>query len=377
MWIPAVGLRTGADYLTKNIGKFYGINIDNIPYVIQDALKEKLKSVPQIIIPETHFDSYFDAEPPFQLGEALLTGSLSEGLFLYYPQLPDMDFMCVLKNITLSQEDQATGCLLLREDTPSVYAFITSKEIQNLWSEFLDDTDNQVGKHRLSSKKLKEKLQENYQKNDSLLFPIVRNCKEELEEVTEGAAATVNKSKPDISFGHCMTDSAKAAFLLPLNKQVDVRMKFKQIKENLVHSIFYKMISSSDIVLSIFCEGWPPVAREWVTRERFWPDIYSDEKITQGGFHIVPKSSPDGDFRLSFSCAEIMLIKTLSPLQHKVMRAFKAVVKYHENSWGPNLKEILSSYYLKTIAFWHFEKTLQESWTEETLVHHLVALLEA
>jgi hypothetical protein len=100
------------------------------------------------------------------------------------------------------------------------------------------------------------------------------------------------------------------------------------------------------------------------------------EKITKSGFHIVPKSSPDGEFRLSFSCAETMLIQTLSPLQHKVLRASKAVVKYHQNTWGQNLKEIISSYHLKTIAFWHFEKTSQESWTEETLVHHLVTLLE-
>jgi hypothetical protein len=100
------------------------------------------------------------------------------------------------------------------------------------------------------------------------------------------------------------------------------------------------------------------------------------EKIKQGGFHIVPKSSPDGDFRLSFSCAETTLIKTLTPLQLKVMRAFKAVVKYYQNTWSENLKEIISSYHSKTIAFWHFEKSSQESWTEETSVHHLVTLLE-
>ena len=31
---------------------------------------------------------------------------------------------------------------------------------------------------------------------------------------------------------------------------------------------------------------------------------------------------------------------------------------------------------MSRIAFWHFEKTSQESWNEETLVHHLVTLLE-
>ena len=137
-----------------------------------------------------------------------------------------------------------------------------------------------------------------------------------------------------------------------------------------------KTASCSDIVLSIYCEGWPACAQEWVARKRLWPDLNSAKNILQAGFHIVPKSSPDGNFRLSFSRAETMLVKTLLPLQHKVMRAFKAVVKYHQHSWGLNLEEILSSYHLKTVAFWHFEKTSQESWNDETLVHHFVTMLE-
>jgi hypothetical protein len=52
------------------------------------------------------------------------------------------------------------------------------------------------------------------------------------------------------------------------------------------------------------------------------------------------------------------------------------VVKFHQKSWSQNLNEIVSSYHLKTIAFWHFEKTSQEFWTDESLVHHLVTLLE-
>ena len=52
------------------------------------------------------------------------------------------------------------------------------------------------------------------------------------------------------------------------------------------------------------------------------------------------------------------------------------MVKYEQNFWSPTLKEVLSSYHLKTIAFWYFEKTSTESWTEESLVHHLVMLLE-
>ncbi|CAB4031231.1 mab-21-like 3 [Paramuricea clavata] len=208
---------------------------------------------------------------------------------VFGPEPPDMDFMCVLKNITFSQEDRKNGGLQQREDTPFVYAFVTKNETQQLWGEFFHDADTHAGKNRLSSRKLKEKLQDNYQKTSRMFHTLVE---EGLEQFNEGAAATVL------------------------------------------------------------------------------------EKITQSGFHIVPKSSPDGDFRLSFFRAESMLIGILLPLQHRVMSAFKTVVKYYENTWSPNLKEIISSYHLKTIAFWHFEKTSQKSWTEETLLHHLVTLFQ-
>ena len=99
-------------------------------------------------------------------------------------------------------------------------------------------------------------------------------------------------------------------------------------------------------------------------------------KICQEGFHIVPKSSPEGDFRLSFSNAETTLIENLTPLQHKVIRAFKAVIKYHQSNWSSNIKDIICTYHLKTIAFWHFEKTTQDSWTEDNVVSHLLSLIE-
>ena len=156
--------------------------------------------------------------------------------------------------------------------------------------------------------------------------------------------------------------------LFDINARKDLEMA--------IQVVLYKLVPSSDIVLAISCGGWPSCAREWIKRERDWPDVCTVEKIAQDGFHIVPKSSPDGDFRLSFSCAETKLIETLSPLQHKVMRAFKVVVKYHQKSWSPHMKSIVTSYHLKTVAFWYFERASQESWTNETLIHHLVSLLE-
>jgi hypothetical protein len=171
MWEPAaVGVQTAAD-LVENV---YEKNVDdlsnmfNIPYDlscrIQNSSKIVSESICKDIIFKTNFQSYFDADPPFQVGETILTGSLSEGLFLFTLEPPDMDFICVLKNITFSKQDQEDGSLLFRENTASVYAFITENEIQNLWSEFLGEGDKHTEKRRLSSGKLKEKLEKNYKK---------------------------------------------------------------------------------------------------------------------------------------------------------------------------------------------------------------------
>ena len=349
----------------------------NIPYEcasgyrLQEFVKQDSEGFFSSFLFRRNFETYFDTQPPFQLGEAILSGSFSEGLFIFSTESPDMDFMCVLKNITFLQHNQEDGSLLLKEDTPFVYAFVTKEETQHLWSEFLDKVDEQTGKRRLSSRKLKEKLEENYKKAGAL-FHTSGKEEEELEGVADGAAVTIRKPKPTGPSFEYFADLGKDLLRRPFNKSFDAQDEVTH--PLLMHTMLDKLFPSSDIVLSIFCEGWPNCASECITRERIWPDIYSVKKITQSGFHLVPKSSAAGDFRLSFSCAETMLIRTLSPLQHKVIRAFKAVVKYYQNIWNPPVKEIISSYYLKTIAFWHFEKTSKEFWTEETLVYHILTL---
>lgn len=168
-----------------------------------------------------------------------------------------------------------------------------------------------------------------------------------LEEGAEGAAVTIKKTKSVRSISDAIVNGFKEIIYRFANRILSGEDVF-----SIVLNVFKKMrkvFVSSDIVLCIFCEEWPACAREWSTRERRWPNINLVESITQGGFHIVPKSSPDGNFRLSFSHAEAMLMKSLTPFQHRVIRAFKAIVKYHQDSWSPDIKEILSSYHLKTV----------------------------
>ena len=360
-YVPPKGMKTTAEFATKSCVKTAEhflklINIsDDTIHFIQDYVKLFSDTYCKNVFYETNFKTYFDDHPPFQLDEAILTGSMTEGLFDYRVQPPDIDFMCVLKNISFSQEDQENGNLLLRGDTPFVYAFVTNPETQHLWNEYFDEAYVHVKKRRLSSRKLKEKLGEKYKKKGKLFHA---DTKEVLDEIADGAAVTIRKPKSSYQ---------------NISKQLLNAEKESLSSQEILDAI---LVSSTDIVLSIFCEGWPKCAREWITRKRIWPDLHIVEKIVKSGFHIVPKSSPDGDFRLSFSRAETMLIETLSPLQQKVMASFKTMFKYYQNIWFPSGDEIISSYYLKTIAFWYFEETSPEFWTEESTVHHLVTLLE-
>ena len=368
-YVAPVGIKTTAEFATKGCVKLTEyflkkMNMSNdMIYNIKNYMKSFSETYCKNVFFETNFKTYFDAHPPFQLHEAILTGSMSEGLFDYRLHPPDMDFMCVLKNIMFSQDDQEDGNLqIIRDDTPFVNAFVTKTETQHLWGEYFDVTYVHLKKRRLSSRKLKEKLGEKYKKTDKLFYAA---SKEAVDEIAEGAAVTIRKRNSSYD---------KIAELIAKKLKQPWDADERSVSIRAILDAF--LVSSSDLVLAIFCEGWPNCAREWITRERIWPDMHIVEKIAKSGFHIVPKSSPDGDFRLSFSCAETMLIETLSPLQHKVLLAFKSIFKYHQNTWFPSGDGIISSYFLKTIAFWYFEETSPEFWTEESTVHHLVTLLE-
>ena len=342
------------------------------------AIRRACEHISKVSLFKENFKRYFDPWPPFQFGGSMLTGSFSEGLFLYTPyNPPDMDYMCVLKGISFTRQDQENGSLVVREDSPFVYVLIKGEKGQKLWKQFLDDTDSS----RLSSRKLKDRLRENYQRRGKFFRRSQGEHHDEVgehhDDIGDGAAMTIHKT-PGLPSPTKVFQFTQKFLIRPLIKEFGDMVVDLEFSTKLRDAaLWYHLVNCSDIVLSISCEGWPSCAMEWITRKRIWPDAQLLKEIIQRGFHIVPKSSPDGDFRLSFSRAETILVKALNTLQHKVMRAFKAFVKYHdEKSFTPSMKGIISSYHLKTVAFWYFEKLSEESWTEEALVHHLVTLLE-
>ena len=109
-------------------------------------------------------NSYFDSEPPFELEESILSGSWSEGLVLFDPDTfgpPDVDFMCLLKNISFTQIDQMSGDLSINENCPFVSVYLSDINLLNLWQSYLLESASDAlhGKIcQLSATKLKQRL---------------------------------------------------------------------------------------------------------------------------------------------------------------------------------------------------------------------------
>ena len=258
MWLPAVGVETEVDFVRNNWRKIIScaFNIDVIPCVVDDMIENATEGFSKKYFFKRNLDSYFDTQLPLQLGKVILTGSFNEGLFLYSEGPPDIDYMCVLDNITFSKEDQENGSLLLDQNTPFFSAFLTKPETQDLWIEFLYDNCEEIRKHRLSSRKLKKKIFGNYQET-GMIFRLFYN--EKVEEIVEGAALTIRKPEPSECVFKSVLEMLENVLRQPVWEPLDVS---KSLSEKTKNALLYKLVPSTDIVLCIFCEGWPSCARE-------------------------------------------------------------------------------------------------------------------
>ncbi|CAB4029957.1 Hypothetical predicted protein [Paramuricea clavata] len=293
-------------------------------------------------------NNYFDSQAPFQLEDILISGSQSEGthkINLETESISDTDYMLILKNIKVTQEDQKKGNLTVKENTAFVNLYLTDKDLIKMWADFLETSSNARYERstKLSSMKLKERFREKYITYRPIFTPLAN---EDVQDVDEGPSIAVCSKIP----GNAVTNQSK---------------------------IMHFPVAEFDFVLAIKCDGWPLCAQEWLSRPRCWPNQDIVQAIVECGFHIVCKRSSEGDFRLSYSNAETILIQNLSDLQHKTYRAFKSFVSHFKNEWSSiNIKNILCSYHLKTILLWYCEKSDPRDWTEERIVGHLLSLID-
>ena len=141
---PAVGFQTIEDIWYENLTSIFLSNIDtsdtfvtNYSYVFLFPI---VKLFCKIGIRNT-VRNYFDKHRPFQLKESIVSGSWSEGLFVFFESPeeitpPDIDFMCGFENINFTTSDQICGNLAVRDDTPFVKAYITDETCTSLWKDF-------------------------------------------------------------------------------------------------------------------------------------------------------------------------------------------------------------------------------------------------
>ena len=117
-------------------------------------------------------------------------------------------------------------------------------------------------------------------------------------------------------------------------------------------------------------------ASEWVTRRREygWPDQETISLVVEGGCHIVPVAHIDCNedeyqWRISFSKAEIILIKRWTPKQQMVYHMLRYFAKNEliPSDWR-NFDEIVSTYSLKTLMLWQSERKPLEWWNSRGIL---------
>ena len=129
-----------------------------------------------------------------------------------------------------------------------------------------------------------------------------------------------------------------------------------------------------DLIFCFNCPFWPPEASEWITRGRDhkWPSQEDIALVVENGCHIVPVahidcSKDEYQWRISFSKAELILIKSWSPGQQYVYHLLRYFAKKEllNEDWK-NTDEILSTHALKTLMLWQCERKSNEWWHFES-----------
>ncbi|XP_076086781.1 cyclic GMP-AMP synthase-like receptor 2 [Mytilus galloprovincialis] len=128
-----------------------------------------------------------------------------------------------------------------------------------------------------------------------------------------------------------------------------------------------------DFAFSLHCETWISSAVNWITRSsRSWPSHNVTQSIINHGVLFVPigvHGSPkeDLEWRVSFSVAEKLLINTFTHTQLMCYALLKIILK-DVIANDDECKDLLCSYFLKTIIFWISEELPSSVWKPDNLI---------
>ncbi|XP_071145514.1 uncharacterized protein [Mytilus edulis] len=129
-----------------------------------------------------------------------------------------------------------------------------------------------------------------------------------------------------------------------------------------------------DFALSLHCKTWISSAVNWITRSgSSWPSHQVTQSIINHGVLFVPIGVPgspkeDLEWRVSFSVAEKLLINTFTHTQLMCYALLKIILK-DVIANDSECKDLLCSYFLKTIIFWISEELPSSVWKPANLIH--------
>ncbi|OWF38803.1 uncharacterized protein LOC110465854 [Mizuhopecten yessoensis] len=129
-----------------------------------------------------------------------------------------------------------------------------------------------------------------------------------------------------------------------------------------------------DLATAFHCPEWPDIARDWITRSRphGWPTAAMIDNIVKQGCHVVPVGDKTSEnvsveWRVSFARAERSLVHSLNHLQFKLYTLLKLFLKQVINK-HEEVRDLISSYFLKTVVFFVAENTPKQLWSNGGLL---------
>ena len=115
---------------------------------------------------------------------------------------------------------------------------------------------------------------------------------------------------------------------------------------------------------------WWPEAEVFLCRPRVtdFPPAATRRDIVRFGVHLVPTGRPgsateQSEYRVSFSRAEVVTVRQLSPVQHQTIKTVKGMKNTLKDS---EAAPALKSYYIKTAVLWLAQDQPSERWTGVT-----------
>jgi len=142
--------------------------------------------------------------------------------------------------------------------------------------------------------------------------------------------------------------------------------------------VYFKSSVSSDFVYCMHCPVWPPQASEWPQRPRYrgWPDSATVDLVVSQGCDVVPVSHPcyrddTGQWRLSFSRAEVILLNSWIPLQqiiYHMLRFFVKTERLTGKTTTDSVGDRLSNYHVKTLMLWACELKHPNWWANDQVI---------